>query len=87
MTYKLSHYHRWVAPPGTAETFFVPDNWKSGRIWVGSIRYSEAEIQLRAVIDFRVVVTVTSVNQSQVPSSASPEDAMVACAVTNVQEL
>ena len=68
-------------------SFFVPNNWKSGRIWVGSIHYSKAEIQLRAVIDFRVVVTVTSVNQSQDPSSASPEDAMVACAVTNVQEL
>ena len=77
----------WEQGPSETVSFFVPDNWKSGRIWVGSIYCSEAGVQLRAVIDFRVVVTVTSVNQSQVPSSASPEDAMAACAVTNVQEL
>ena len=36
---------------------------------------------------FRVVVTVISVNQSQGLFSANLEDAMAACAVTNVQEL
>ena len=32
--FPLMYIYRWESPPSTSAQFSVPDNWKSGRIWV-----------------------------------------------------
>ncbi|KAJ8516770.1 hypothetical protein ONZ45_g5957 [Pleurotus djamor] len=36
-----SHASGWEAPPGTSETFNVPNDWRGGRIWVAPVTVAE----------------------------------------------
>ena len=63
----LMYIYRWESPPSTSAQFSVPDNWKSGRIWVrifpllpnsstaGAWLYSLSDLRAHARASFSLV--------------------------------
>jgi len=74
----------WEAPPNSRVSFQVPDNWKSGRIWVSEI-YLQAFTDNLSIIrrDDETVILPPILDQTH----ASPVAVMVACNATSAAVL